>query len=61
MKDLKESFATLLIIFICLKLIDFNHMNALDYMLCILLIVYIIILIINRIMKGASNGTGKEN
>ena len=61
MKDLKESFATLLIIFICLKLIDFNRMNALDYMLCILLIVYIIILIINRIMKGTSNGTGKEN
>ena len=52
MKELKESIATILIVFITLKLIDFSDMGILDYVIIILAVVYAVILITSWLGKG---------
>jgi len=45
MKDYKNNLTTLLIVFIILKLVDFNNLGILDYLLFALLAVDVIVAI----------------
>jgi len=45
MKDYKNNLTTLLIVFIVLKLVDFNNLGILDYLLFALLAVDVIVTI----------------
>ena len=47
MKDYKNNLTTLLIVFIVLKLVDFNHLGILDIILFILLGIDIVVTVLN--------------
>lgn len=47
----KDGITTLLIVFLSVKLIDFNHLEVLDYLILLLLLCYIIISVFLIIKK----------
>lgn len=49
---MKDATTTLLIIFIVLKLIDFNNMSILDYLILISAAVFIVLSALTHIRKG---------
>lgn len=51
MKEIKENVTTLLIVFISLKLIDFDNMTILDYILVTLACVYMIISVVSTLRR----------
>lgn len=56
MKEAKDGITTLFIVFVMCKVVDFENMNWLDYSLCVLVIAYLVILIIDVFRRG-----GKKN
>ena len=60
MKESKDTIEVLLIVFITLKIVNFNNMQVLDYILLVIVAVYIILELVERIRKGIENGKGKR-
>ena len=47
MKDLKNDLVTLLIVFLVLKLVDFNNLSPLDIIIFVLLGIYIVVTLLS--------------
>ncbi len=60
MKESKDTIEVLLIVFITLKIVNFNNMQVLDYILLVIVAVYIILELVERIRKGIENGKRKR-
>lgn len=53
MKEVKDGITTLFAVFIVCKIVDFKSMTWIDYILCALLIVYLVILIIDIMRRNS--------
>lgn len=51
MKETRDTIETLLIVFITLKIVDFNDLQVLDYFLLVLIAVYIILELVEKIRR----------
>lgn len=51
MKELKDGVTTLFVVFVVCKIVNFRNMTWLDYILCVLLIAYLIILIVDTFRR----------
>lgn len=60
MKETRDTIETLLIVFITLRIVDFNDLQVLDYILLVVVAVYIILELVEKIRKGVRRG-GKKS
>ena len=60
MKENKDTIETLLIVFITLKIINFDNLQVLDYILLVVVSVYIIFEVVEKIRKGVGHGKRKR-
>lgn len=51
MKEVKENITTLLIVFVVLKLVDFNFKNPLDIILIVLAVLYAVLSIMDAVKR----------